>query len=39
MTATATMLDWLLIVFTLAAAGYALVAAFAPRPRTPRTAA
>lgn len=38
MTPTATLLDWLLIVFTLAAAGYALVAAFAPRPRTPRTA-
>lgn len=29
--------EWLLIAITLAAAGYALVAAFAPRPRTPRT--
>ncbi|AOI65158.1 ceramide glucosyltransferase [Burkholderia territorii] len=39
MTPAVTLLDWLLTVFTLAAAGYALVAAFAPRPRTPRTAA
>jgi ceramide glucosyltransferase len=36
---TVTLLDWLLVAFTLAAAGYALVAAFAPAPRTPRTAA
>lgn len=33
------LIEWLLVAFTLAAAGYALVAAFAPRPRTPRTAA
>ncbi|MBR8303327.1 bacteriohopanetetrol glucosamine biosynthesis glycosyltransferase HpnI [Burkholderia dolosa] len=39
MTPVPSFADWLLIAFTLAAAGYALVAAFAPRPRTPRTAA
>jgi ceramide glucosyltransferase len=39
MTPGISVFDWLLLAFTLAAAGYALVAAFAPRPRTPRTAA
>jgi ceramide glucosyltransferase len=39
MTPGISLLEWLLVAFTLVAAGYALVAAFAPRPRTPRTAA
>jgi ceramide glucosyltransferase len=37
MTACVSSIDWLLIAFTLAAIGYALVAACAPRPRMPRT--
>ncbi|WP_179404755.1 bacteriohopanetetrol glucosamine biosynthesis glycosyltransferase HpnI [Burkholderia guangdongensis] len=39
MTPSVSFTEWLLIAFTLVAAGYALVAACAPRPRTPRTAA
>ncbi|MCA8224494.1 bacteriohopanetetrol glucosamine biosynthesis glycosyltransferase HpnI [Burkholderia sp. BC1] len=38
-TPAVSLLDWLLIAFAVAAAAYALLAAFAPRPRVPRTAA
>jgi ceramide glucosyltransferase len=39
MTVPVSIIEWLLLALTAAACGYALCAAFAPAPRTPRTAA